>query len=152
MSQLFSSTRIGPYSLSHRIVMAPLTRMRSGPGDVPGDLMVEYYTQRATQGGLLIAEATPISPGAIGYLGAPGIYTDEQVAGWKKVVDAVHAKGSLIFLQLFHAGRQSHTDLTPGGKARWHRRNCRRTDLPTRSKAGSQRPCPAHWKSLRSRR
>ncbi|WP_438391150.1 alkene reductase [Caballeronia sp. DA-9] len=117
MSQLFTSTNIGPYTLSHRIVMAPLTRMRSGPGDVPGDLMREYYAQRATQGGLIVAEATPISPGAIGYLGAPGIYTDEQVAGWTKVVDAVHAKGSRIFLQLFHAGRQSHIDLTPNGEA-----------------------------------
>jgi N-ethylmaleimide reductase len=114
MSKLFSEVKLGPYSFAHRIVMAPLTRMRSGAGDVPGDLMVEHYSQRASNGGLIIAEATPISLWAAGYLGAPGIFTDEQVAGWKRVVEAVHTKGSRIFLQLFHAGRQSHQDLLPG--------------------------------------
>jgi N-ethylmaleimide reductase len=117
MSRLFSATQIGPYTISHRVVMAPLTRMRTDAGDVPGDLMVEYYAQRASEGGLIVAEATPVSPYAVGYLGAPGIYTDAQVAGWKRVTDAVHAKGSRIFLQLFHAGRQSHVELTPDGRA-----------------------------------
>jgi N-ethylmaleimide reductase len=82
--------------------------MRTEPGDVPGDLMVEYYTQRASRGGLLIAEATAVSPFGIAYAGAPGIYTDAQVAGWRRVTDAVHAKGGTIFLQLWHAGRQAH--------------------------------------------
>jgi N-ethylmaleimide reductase len=95
--------------------MAPLTRMRSQqPGDIPNDLMVEYYGQRASQGGLIISEATTISVGGRGYLGAPGIYSDEQVAGWKKVVDAIHAKGGYIFLQLWHVGRVSHVDMTNG--------------------------------------
>lgn len=101
--------------MSHRVVMAPLTRLRSQqPGDIPTDLMAEYYSQRASEGGLLIAEATPISFAARGYLGAPGIYTDEQVTGWKKVTAAVHAKGGRIFLQLWHVGRQSHADLANG--------------------------------------
>jgi N-ethylmaleimide reductase len=117
MSTLFSRSQIGPYTLSHRLVLAPLTRMRSGQNDIPGDLMVDYYTQRASEGGLLIAEATPVSIRGNGYQGAPGIYADEQIAGWKEVVDAVHAKGARIFLQLFHAGRQSHRDLQPGGDA-----------------------------------
>lgn len=117
MSTLFSPSQIGPYALSHRLVLAPLTRMRSGQNDIPNELMVEYYAQRASAGGLLIAEATPVSIRGNGYHGAPGIYADEQIAGWKKVVDAVHAKGGRIFLQLFHAGRQSHRDLQPGGDA-----------------------------------
>lgn len=117
MNTLFTPTRIGPYTLSHRVALAPLTRMRSTANDVPGSLMVEYYSQRASEGGLLIAEATPVSVRGNGYMGAPGIYADEQIAGWKQVVDAVHAKGGRIFLQLFHAGRQSHRDLQPGGAA-----------------------------------
>lgn len=117
MSTLFSRAQIGPYTLSHRLVLAPLTRMRSGQNDIPDDLMVEYYSQRASEGGLLITEATPVSIRGNGYQGAPGIYTDEQITGWKKVVDAVHAKGGRVFLQLFHAGRQSHRDLQPGGDA-----------------------------------
>lgn len=112
---LFSTVQVGPYSLSHRVVMAPLTRLRSEqPGDIPGDLMAEHYGQRASAGGLLIAEATPISISGRGYLGAPGIYSDQQVVGWKKVTDAVHAKGGRIFLQLWHVGRQSHVDMTGG--------------------------------------
>ncbi|WP_322015205.1 alkene reductase [Paraburkholderia sp. J12] len=117
MTTLFTPVKIGAYTLSHRVALAPLTRMRSETGDIPGDLMVEYYAQRASEGGLLIAEATPVSVRGNGYQGAPGIYADEQIAGWKRVVDAVHAKGARIFLQLFHAGRQSHRDLQPGGAA-----------------------------------
>lgn len=112
---LFTAVKLGPYALSHRVVMAPLTRLRSHqPGDVPTDLMAKYYGQRASRGGLIVSEATPISITARGYLGAPGIYTDEQVEGWKKVTDAVHAKGGRIFLQLWHVGRQSHVDMTGG--------------------------------------
>lgn len=108
MTKLFSSTQVGTLNLTHRVVLAPLTRLRTETGDVPGDLMVEYYTQRATQGGLLIAEATSVSPMGIAYALAPGIYTDAQVAGWKRVTDAVHAKGASIYLQIWHGGRQAH--------------------------------------------
>jgi N-ethylmaleimide reductase len=117
MSTLFSPTNVGPYQLSHRVVMAPLTRMRSDPGDVPSDLMVEYYSQRASKGGLIISEATPVSIRGYGYAGAPGIYSDRQIEGWRRVTNAVHAEGSRIFLQLWHVGRQSHTDLQPNGEA-----------------------------------
>jgi N-ethylmaleimide reductase len=116
MSTLFSPVKIGPYLLSHRVVMAPLTRMRSDPGDIPSDLMVEYYSQRASKGGLIISEATPVSIRGHGYAGAPGIYSDRQIEGWRRVTDAVHAKGGRIFLQLWHVGRQSHTDLQPNGE------------------------------------
>ena len=96
----------GRINLFHRVVMAPLTRQRSEqPGDVPGPLMVEYYAQRASEGGLIISEATTVAITGRGYLGAPGIYSDQQVAGWKKVVDAVHAKGGRMLLQLWHVGR-----------------------------------------------
>src|ERR1700758_3595810 len=117
MSKLFSTTEIGPYRLSHRVVMAPLTRMRSDPGDIPSDLMVEYYTQRASEGGLIISEATPVSIRGYGYAGAPGIYSDSQIAGWRRVTDAVHSEGGRIFQQLWHVGRQSHVDLQPNGEA-----------------------------------
>ncbi|MES3100552.1 alkene reductase [Sphingomonas faeni] len=115
MSNLFSSISVGSIPLSHRIVAAPLTRLRADqPGDVPGDLMVEYYSQRASEGGLQIAEATPVSKQGQGYLGSPGIYSEEQVTGWRRVTDAVHAKGGRILLQLWHVGRQSHVDNTGG--------------------------------------
>jgi N-ethylmaleimide reductase len=117
MSQLFSAHNLGPHVLSHRVVMAPLTRMRSDAGDVPGELMATYYGQRASKGGLIIAEATVVSRTGRGYLGAPGIYADEQIAGWKKVVEAIHAKGGKVFLQLWHVGRQSHSDMQPGKAA-----------------------------------
>lgn len=117
LSTLFTPARIGPYALSHRVVMAPLTRMRSGPGNIPGDLMVEYYAQRASEGGLIISEATPVSLRGYGYAGAPGIYADTQIEGWRRVTDAVHAKGGRIMLQLWHVGRQSHVDLQPNGEA-----------------------------------
>jgi N-ethylmaleimide reductase len=95
--------------------MAPLTRSRSQqPGDIPNDLMTEYYGQRASEGGLIISEATTISIAGRGWFGAPGLYTDEQVAGWKKVIAAVHAKGGHIFSQLWHTGRASHVDNTNG--------------------------------------
>ena len=117
MSKLFTPARLGPYSLRHRVVMAPLTRMRSEPGNIPGDLMVEYYAQRASAGGLIISEATPVSIRGYGYAGAPGIYSDSQIEGWRRVTAAVHAKGGRIMLQLWHVGRQSHVDLQPHGEA-----------------------------------
>src|SRR3984957_8991465 len=117
MSKLFSPAKIGPYQLSHRVVMAPLTRMRSDPGDIPNNLMVEYYSQRASMGGMIISEATPVSIRGYGYAGAPGIYSDSQIVGWPRVPDVFHAKGGRIFLQLWHVGRQSHVDLQPNGDA-----------------------------------
>jgi N-ethylmaleimide reductase len=115
-SSLFSPLRLGAITLEHRIVMPPLTRMRSAqPGDVPQAMNAIYYGQRATQGGLLIAEATDISAEAHGYPGAPGIYSPAQIAGWKAVTDAVHAKGGFIFDQIWHTGRISHSSLR-GGK------------------------------------
>jgi len=117
MSKLFTPIRIGAIDLSHRIVLAPLTRMRADvPGNTPNDLMVTYYAQRASPGGLLITEATFISPAGNGGYASPGIFTAAQVAGWRKVVDAVHAKDAKIVLQLWHVGRQSHVDLQPNGQ------------------------------------
>jgi N-ethylmaleimide reductase len=118
MSKLFSPIKLGAINLSHRVVLAPLTRMRAElPGNVPNDLMTEYYRQRASQGGLMITEATFVSQTGNGGYASPGIATDAQVAGWRKVVDAVHAKGAKILLQLWHVGRQSHVDLQPSGRA-----------------------------------
>jgi len=109
---LFSPVTLGSISLSNRIVMAPLTRNRAGAGGVPQAMNVIYYEQRASAG-LIVTEATPISPMAHGYPGLAGIYTDEQVAGWKKITDAVHAKGGKIVIQLWHVGRISHPSLLP---------------------------------------
>jgi len=108
--------QLGSISLSHRIVMPPLTRMRAGAGDgVPSALAPTYYGQRATQGGLIFTEATQISRQGQGYPQTPGIYTDAQVEGWSKVVNAVKAKGSHIFMQLWHVGRISHSSLQADG-------------------------------------
>jgi N-ethylmaleimide reductase len=113
---LFSPLQIGPYRLKHRVVMAPLTRMRAEkPSLAPRPLNVEYYRQRATPGGLIIAEATPVMATGHGNPGVPGIYSERQIKGWRAVVDAVHAKGGLIFLQLWHVGRVSHSSFQPGG-------------------------------------
>lgn len=111
---LFSSVSLGSIALRNRMVMAPLTRNRAGEDGIPQALNVTYYEQRATAG-LIITEATPISAMAHGYPALPGIYTDGQVAGWKKVTDAVHAKGGKIVLQLWHVGRISHPSLLPNG-------------------------------------
>lgn len=117
MSILFEPLTIGALPLRHRVVMAPLTRMRSDAGDRPNALMREYYDQRASEGGLIISEATPVSRQGYGYAGAPGIYDDEQIAGWHRITDAVHARGGLIALQLWHVGRQSNPALQPNGAA-----------------------------------
>ncbi|WP_183693822.1 alkene reductase [Rhizobium leguminosarum] len=112
---LFSSLHLGRYELAHRVVMAPLTRMRADAGNVPNALAPEYYGQRASSGGLIIAEATQVTPYGQGYPSTPGIHSAEQVRGWKKVTDAVHAKGGLVFLQLWHVGRASHASFQPNG-------------------------------------
>jgi N-ethylmaleimide reductase len=113
---LFSPLKIGPYQLKHRVVMAPLTRMRAAkPSLAPRPLNAEYYGQRATPGGLLIAEASPVAATGFGNPGVPGIYTQAQIEGWRGVVDAVHANGGVIFLQLWHVGRVSHSSFQPNG-------------------------------------
>lgn len=106
MTTLFDPITIGDLELPNRIIMAPLTRCRAEPGRVPGDLMVEYYTQRA-DAGLIISEATSVTPMGVGYPDTPGIWSAEQVQGWRKITDAVHAKGGKIVLQLWHVGRIS---------------------------------------------
>jgi N-ethylmaleimide reductase len=109
---LFSPIQLGAYELPNRIVMAPLTRNRAGVGNVPTELNVTYYVQRASAG-LLISEATQVSPQGLGYPATPGIHSPEQVEGWRSITDAVHAQGGRIFLQLWHVGRISHPDLQP---------------------------------------
>jgi N-ethylmaleimide reductase len=113
---LFEPFTLGTIRLANRIVMAPLTRNRALPGFVPGPLAAEYYGQRASAG-LIVAEATQVSQQGQGYQDTPGIYSDDQVEGWRRVTARVHAEGGRIFLQLWHVGRVSHVDLQPGGGA-----------------------------------
>lgn len=115
MSDLFSPYQLGPLTLPNRIVMAPLTRNRAAPGLLPSEHAAEYYAQRASAG-LIITEATQVSVQAQGYQDTPGLYTPEQIAAWRTVTDAVHARGGRIFVQLWHVGRVSHVDLH-GGEA-----------------------------------
>src|ERR1700748_287283 len=116
LPHLFSPLKVGPYQLKHRVMMAPLTRMRAAkPSLAPRPLDAEYYAQRATHGGLIIAEASPVAATGFGNPGVPGIYSEAQIAGWREVVDAIHAKGGIIFLQLWHVGRVSHSSFQPGG-------------------------------------
>ena len=112
---LFQPLKMGALALPNRVVMAPLTRNRAGPGNVPQALNVEYYRQRAGAG-LIITEATQICPEGVGYPNTPGIHNKAQVAGWKVVTDAVHAAGGRIMLQLWHVGRISHPSLQPEGQ------------------------------------
>ncbi len=106
MPSLFDPLRLGDLQLPNRVLMAPLTRTRAGESRIPNALMVEYYRQRASAG-LILTEATSVSPQGVGYPGTPGIWSDEQVAGWKAVTHAVHEAGGRIFLQLWHVGRIS---------------------------------------------
>ncbi len=115
MASLFDPIRLGDIDAANRIVMAPLTRNRAGPGATPTDMMATYYEQRATAG-LIVSEAAQISPEAQGYLDTPGIYSPEQVAGWRQVTDSVHAKDGKIVIQLWHVGRISHVSLQPHGQ------------------------------------
>lgn len=112
---LFDSIRIGNLDLSNRAFMAPMTRSRAGTGNVPTELMAAYYVQRASAG-LLITEATQVSPQGVGYPNTPGIHSPEQVAGWRRVTDAVHDAGGRIFAQLWHVGRISHPAYQPNGE------------------------------------
>ncbi len=113
MNPLFTPFTIGNLKLPNRLVMAPLTRGRAGAESIPNDMMAEYYRQRATAG-LIISEATHISLQGRGWVGAPGIHTSEQMRGWHKVTEAVHAEGGRMFLQLWHMGRASHPDFHEG--------------------------------------
>src|SRR5215475_12144225 len=112
-AELFTPGRLGPYTLPHRLLMAPLTRNRARRDGVPSSSAVIYYAQRATAAAI-VTEATTVSEQAVGYPRMPGIHTDDQVAGWRPVVDGVHRFGCRFFLQLFHAGRVSHPSLQPG--------------------------------------
>ncbi|XP_057450230.1 12-oxophytodienoate reductase 2-like [Lotus japonicus] len=113
---LLTPYKMGNFNLSHRIVLAPLTRQRSY-NNVPQPHAILYYSQRASQGGLLIAEATGVSDTAQGYQYTPGIWTKEQVEAWKPIVDAVHAKGATFFCQIWHCGRVSNSGFQPNGQA-----------------------------------
>ncbi len=120
MPNLFTPLDIGPLKLPHRILMAPLTRCRAGPGNVPHALNATYYSQRSAGNGgasLIISEATQICPEGQGYPNTPGIHSKEQVAGWRLVTDAVHKAGGRIILQLWHVGRVSHSAYQPNGQA-----------------------------------
>ena len=111
---LFSSYKLGPYELKNRMVMAPMTRNRAGKGNSPQPVNALYYAQRAGAG-LIVTEAAQVSPQGLGYPDMPGIYSPEQIAGWRMVTDLVHSRGGVIFLQLFHCGRISHPSLQPEG-------------------------------------
>lgn len=113
---LFTPIKIGQHALKHRVVLAPLTRFRSSPTGVPSDIVAQYYEQRATEGGLLITEATAISPYAGGYPGTPGVHSDEQIEQWKKTTEAVHKAGGVIFMQIWHLGRASFSFTQPNGE------------------------------------
>lgn len=114
MANLFDPITVGALTLPNRIIMAPLTRARAiGGKRVPNELMLNYYVQRASAG-LILSEATAISPQAVGYADTPGIWSDEQVAGWRRITDAVHAAGGHIFMQLWHVGRISDPELLAG--------------------------------------
>ncbi len=111
-ADLFSPITLGPYRLPNRMVMAPLTRSRAADGNVPYDLHALYYAQRASAG-LIVSEASQVVPEGQGYVATPGVHSDDQVSGWRRVTDAVHAAGGHLFLQLWHVGRISHTDFQP---------------------------------------
>jgi N-ethylmaleimide reductase len=113
-ADLLAPASLGGLQLANRVVMAPLTRNRAGADGVPQDINAAYYAQRASAG-LIITEGSPVSAQGVGYPGTPGIFTDDQVAGWKRVTDAVHGRDGHIFLQLWHVGRISHPSLQPGG-------------------------------------
>lgn len=113
MNNIFSSITLGDYQLSNRIFMAPLTRGRAVENGVPNAMMAEYYGQRASAG-LIIAEATAVAKQGLGWMNAPGIYNDEQQAGWKNIADAVHEKDGRIFVQLWHMGSTVHPDFLDG--------------------------------------
>lgn len=117
-TRLFQPLKAGALQLEHRVVLAPLTRMRAAqPGNVPQPINEQYYAQRSSPGGLIITEGSQISPSAQGAPATPGIHSEAQIDGWRRVTQAVHAKGGLIVLQLWHVGRASHSSFQPDGLA-----------------------------------
>ena len=115
MAHLFTSNKVGAYTLSHRVVLAPMTRLRTiQPDDIPSPMMADFYGQRASKGGLVLIEGVSISMVARSYLGAASFFHDGQIEGWKDIAKAVHAKGGYVFMQLIHGGRQSHVEMTGG--------------------------------------
>ena len=114
-SKLFEPFQLGAIRLEHRIVMPPLTRLRSNPDDSASEMMIEHYGQRASKGGLIIIEAATVSRNGIGYQGMPGIYDDRHIEGYRKIAEAIHAKGGFVYAQIIHTGRVSHTALQPAG-------------------------------------
>ena len=115
MAHLFTPKQVGAFVLSHRIVLAPMTRLRTIlPDEIPSPMMADFYGQRASEGGLVLIEGVSISKVARSYLGAASFFHDGQVEGWKAIADAVHAKGGYAFMQLIHGGRQSHVEMTGG--------------------------------------
>lgn len=127
MSILFFKAQLGPLTLQNHLVIAPMTRSRA-TDNVPNDLMVEYYAQRGSAG-LIVTEGTSPSPNGLGYARIPGIFSDAQVAGWKKITDAVHARGARIFLQLMHTGRSRTRSICRRVPRSW-----RRPRLPPRAR------------------
>jgi N-ethylmaleimide reductase len=113
MMNLLTPYKLGDLKLSNRMVMAPMTRCRAISGNVPGPLSVTYYAQRASAG-LIITEGSQVSQKGVGFDRTPGIYSPDQVEGWKKVTNEVHERGGKIFLQLWHVGRMSHPDYLGG--------------------------------------
>ncbi|KAF0703376.1 hypothetical protein As57867_006567, partial [Aphanomyces stellatus] len=113
---LFSPVKIGSIQLANRIFMAPLTRTRAGPSHLPNALMTEYYTQRASAG-LIVSESSMLLSNTSAFMGEPGLYEPGQLTAWKAVTDAVHAKGSKIFSQIWHAGRAAHPDINGGAES-----------------------------------
>jgi N-ethylmaleimide reductase len=111
---LFKKVTIGPYELKNRMAMSAMTRCRAGEGNIPQEMNVTYYVQR-TSAGLIVTEASQVSPQGIGYMNTPGIHNADQVRGWRAVTDEVHREGGIIFLQLFHCGRISHPLLQEDG-------------------------------------
>lgn len=119
---LFNTGKLGNLNTNNKVVMAPMTRSRTAqPGDIPTDLMATYYAQRASAG-FIVSEATQISAQGKGYSFTPGIYTQAQIDGWKKVTHAVHNNGGIIFSQLWHVGRMSHSVFHPDGLTRSSKR------------------------------
>ena len=142
---LFTPIRLGSLSLPNRVVMAPLTRQRAGEGDAPTALNALRYAQRASAG-LIIAEASQVSPRGKGYVNTPGCHSPEQVAGWRLVTDAVHAAGGRIVLQFWHAGRRSHSSLLDGALPICP--SAVRPSLPVRLPGGAEAPPVPHALTL----
>ena len=150
-TKLFEPYKLGPITLPNRLVMAPLTRNRAvPPGMVPSPLAIEYYGQRASAG-LLITEASQVSQQGQGYQDTPGIYSKEQVAGWRKVTDRVHERGGRIFIQIWHVGRVSHTCCSPAAARRWRLPPSARRARPSSTAASPTFPSRVRWRFPNSR-